>query len=440
MNKALDSLISKDAEKAVLGAMMVNIDDHVGIPRAAAIISPEMFFTTDHQLICQAILDVYDETKTGDPILVANNLNAKQELARVGGADYLYELQAPIVEIENIEFYANIVHDLYTRRQMVKAASKITSLCHDENLEIQEVRDQAQNAISDFNIKHRNATEKIPKVLQNAVNTAETAYKKEGRLVGQSTGHPTLDDFTLGLQEDSVYIIAARPSKGKTAFVLNTTYNLAQKSNKPVLFFSLEMSNEALGARMLSTISMIPFKRIVTGTLEQEEWQRLIKAVAILEKANIAFNDDRTLNVDSILAETRRVYHENGGLALLVIDYLQLMNVKQKSPYTNREQDVSYMSRQLKRISGELHIPVIACAQLSRESERRQSKEPQLSDLRDSGAIEQDADFVAFLHGETDTTDTSIEMELLVKKNRNGPQGIIPYRFNRDIFLFEEAI
>ena len=430
-----DTLFDKDSEKQLLGSMMV---DPEVVPRILLIVKPESFYTANHQLIFKTIVSIYDETQQTDPFLVANRLKLNNELNRAGGTDYLYELQSPIVETESSEYFAKIVQDYYMRRLILQNASKIREMCVDGSLSVQQIIDNSQNIVSSFVIGE-SASVKVQEMLNPTVKMIEANGKRDGRLVGISTEFSALDDITLGLQGGHLYVIASRPSRGKTTFATNIARNISTGAEYPVLLFSLEMPVMDLMFRLLSGLSGINLTKVKTGKISEEQYYRLVKAVERLKESNLLLNDNTTLSIDSMLAETRRIYNENRGLSLMVVDYLQLIKAHRSSPNATREQEVAYMSRELKRLSIELDIPILACAQLNRAVESRASKEPQLSDLRESGAIEQDADLVAFIHHEQENTeDDEKEVYLLIKKNRNGRCGEIIYNFRSDILLFEE--
>lgn len=431
----IEDLFDKDSEKQLLGGMMTNPEV---VPCILPIVEAESFFTRDHQLIFKAIVSVYDETQQTDPVLVANCLKLDDELNRVGGSDYLYELQAPIVETESAEYFAQSIKEYYLRRQMLKKCSEIKDICLDGTLSAQEIVDKSQNIMSSFVIDD-NESVKVKDIIQPAIELIEANSKRDDNLVGISTKFFALDAITLGLQGGNLYVIASRPSRGKTTFATNIAQNIAKGAEYPVLMFSLEMSVMDLMFRLLSSLSGINLTKLKTGKIIEKQWNSLVEAVTYIQESNLVINDNTTLSIDSILAETRRIYNENKGLSLMVVDYLQLIKAHRISPSSTREQEVAYMSRELKRLSIELSIPILACAQLNRSVESRASKEPQLSDLRESGAIEQDADMVAFIHHEQeDVEDDEKEVYLLIKKNRNGRCGEICYNFRSQVLLFEE--
>ena len=439
---AVDSLMDKQAEQAVLGSMMT---EKSVIPRIETLLgsTSDAFFTTNHQLIYIAILSVYNRVKDADPILVANELNRTDQLNRVGGSDYLYELQAPIVETESSEFYAEILREKATRRRLIQVSTQIQELAHDENLEISEVLDQSQESVFEIGQNgNKRGFEHIRVLLKENINTIEKLYQREDhRYLGVPTGFIDFDNLTSGLQPGNFIIIAARPSMGKTTLVLNMAQNIAIEQKLPVAIFSLEMPSQDIALRMLSAESRIDFGRLRTGKINEEYWAPLGSCASRLSETQILINDNRGLTVQGLRAEARRLKGEYDDLALIIIDYLQLL--RGSGRYNVREQEISDISRSLKILAWELNVPVLACSQLNREVERRPNKQPQLSDLRESGAIEQDADLVAFLYREDlyeeqeTYTDDLVEALLSIKKQRNGPTGDVPLHFCKKQMRFE---
>ena len=439
---AVDSLMDKQAEQAVLGSMMT---EKSVIPRIETLLgsTSDAFFTTDHQLIYIAILSVYNRVNDADPILVANELNRTDQLNRVGGSDYLYELQAPIVETESSEFYAEILREKATRRRLIQVSTQIQELAHDENLEISEVLDQSQESVFEIGQNgNKRGFEHIRVLLKENINTIEKLYQREDhRYLGVPTGFIDFDNMTSGLQPGNFIIIAARPSMGKTTLVLNMAQNIAIEQKLPVAIFSLEMPSQDIALRMLSAESRIDFGRLRSGNISEEYWAPLGSCASRLSETQILINDNRGLSVQGLRAEARRLKGEYDDLALIIIDYLQLL--RGSGRYNVREQEISDISRSLKILAWELNVPVLACSQLNREVERRPNKQPQLSDLRESGAIEQDADLVAFLFREDfyedqeTYTDDLVEALLSIKKQRNGPTGDVPLHFCKKQMRFE---
>ena len=436
----VEPLADMEAERAVLGAMMT---EKSVIPRVIALLghTSEAFFTTDHQLIYTAILEVYERVSKADPLLVANELNRTNQLNRTGGPDYLYELQAPIVETESTEFYAEILHEKATRRRLMQASSQIRELAIDEDVELSDVMNQAQEAV--FELGQTDAQRgftRIRPLLTQSIDEIEKLFHKEERFLGVPTGFMDFDVMTSGLQPGNFIIIAARPSMGKTTLVLNIAQNIALEQTRPVAIFSMEMPAQDIVMRMLSAESQIDFGRLRTGNFSEDYWRPLTEGASRLAEAPILINDNRGLTVQALRAEARRLKGEHDNLALIIVDYLQLL--RGTGRYNSREQEISEISRALKVLAWELNVPIIACSQLSREVERRPDKQPQLSDLRESGAIEQDADLVAFLYREDyyqedEQADDRVEALLLIKKQRNGPTGTVALYFTKKQMRFE---
>ena len=430
--RSIEPLHDREAEQAVLGAMMM---DSTVIPRAIAVLgyTPEVFFTADHQLIYAAILSGYDRHNRVDPLLVSDELERKNELNRAGGDLYLYDLQARIVETESTEFYAEIVREKSTRRQLVQAGDHISNLARDQEQELREVLDQAQEEI--FRLSHTGATQgfvAIGAIVKKTLEEIESLYNKEDRFVGLPTGFTDFDLMTSGLQRGDLIIIAARPSMGKSTLVLNMAQNIAIEQQLPVAIFSLEMPTQHVLMRMLAAESRIDFSNLRTGNLTDEDWAGLTQAVSSLISVPIFINDARGISVQTVRAEGRRLKGEHENLALIIVDYLQLLSGSGR--YSGRVEEISDISRALKTLAWELDTPIIACSQLSREVEKRPDKRPLLSDLRESGAIEQDADLVAFLYREDyydEQADDQGTADLIIKKQRNGPTGTIRLEFNK---------
>ena len=435
----VDSLSDKEAEQAVLGAMMT---EKSVIPPVITKLgqTADVFLTVDHQLIYSAILAVYDRISKADPLLVADELKKGDQLNRAGGTEYLYELQAPIVETESTEFYADILYEKATRRRLIRATAQIREMAYDEGVAITEVLNQSQEAVFDLS---QSDTQRgfvaIHSLLTESLNAVERLYHKKSRFLGVPTGFMDFDHLTSGLQPGNLIIIAARPSMGKTTLVLNIAQNVALEQKRPVAVFSLEMPSQDIAMRMLATESRIDFGRLRIGKLSEDQWRPLIDGASRLAKAPILINDNRGLTVQSLRAEGRRLKGEHSDLALIIVDYLQLL--RGTGRYHAREQEISEISRALKILAWELNVPIIACSQLSREIERRPDKRPQLSDLRESGAIEQDADLVAFLHRddyyEDEDVGDRVEAYIMIKKQRNGPTGTVILYFTKNEMRFE---
>ena len=435
--KTTELLHDREAEQAVLGAMMV---DGAVIPRVIAILghTSEVFFTADHQLIYAAILAVYERHNQVDPLLVSDELERKNELNRAGGDLYLYDLQARIVETESTEFYAQIVREKSTRRQLVQTGEQISNLARDQDQELREVLDQAQEGV--FRLGQADDDQgfvSVGSIVKETLAGIEQLFHKQDQYVGIPTGFTDFDLMTSGLQRGDLIIIAARPSMGKSTLVLNMAQNIAIEQELPVAIFSLEMPTQQVLLRMLAAEAQINFGHLRTGNLTGEDWTGLTQAVSSLMSVPIFINDTRGVTVQTLRAEGRRLKGEHSDLAVIIVDYLQLLSSSGR--YAGRVEEISDISRALKTLAWELDTPIIACSQLSREVEKRPDKRPLLSDLRESGAIEQDADLVAFLYREDyydEAADDQGTADLLIKKQRNGPTGTVRLEFNKTQMRF----
>ncbi len=414
--------------------------DSAVIPRVIPILghTSEDFFTADHQLIYAAILSVYERHNKVDPLLVSDELERKNELNRAGGDLYLYDLQARIVETESTEFYAQIVREKSTRRQLVQTGEQISNLARDQDQELREVLDQAQEGV--FRLGQAEDDQgfvSVGSIVKETLAEIEQLFHKQDQYVGIPTGFTDFDLMTSGLQRGDLIIIAARPSMGKSTLVLNMAQNIAIEQELPVAIFSLEMPTQQVLLRMLAAEAQINFGHLRTGNLTGEDWTGLTQAVSSLMSVPIFINDTRGVTVQTLRAEGRRLKGEHSDLAVIIVDYLQLLSGSGR--YAGRVEEISDISRALKTLAWELDTPIIACSQLSREVEKRPDKRPLLSDLRESGAIEQDADLVAFLYREDyydEAADDQGTADLLIKKQRNGPTGTVRLEFNKTQMRF----
>src|SRR5690554_6171231 len=385
-----------DLEEAVLGAMMI---DKKGVDDAIDILKPEAFYKEAHRYIFEAIETLFQSTQPIDILTVSTQLRKNGKLEIVGGDFYLISLTQKIASSAHIEFHSRIILQKFIQRSLIKISNEIIEDAYDETSDVFELLDQAESKLYDVtqgNIKK--STETAQSLVAQAKKRIEEIGKREG-LSGLPTGFHKLDSLTSGWQPSDLIIIAARPGMGKTAFVLSMARNIAIDSNKGVAFFSLEMSSVQLITRLISSETGLPSEKLRTGKLEQHEWEQLNVKVKDLEKAPLFIDDTPSLSIFDLRAKARRLKSQY-DIQLLVIDYLQLMTAGGNSKgIGNREQEISTISRNLKGLAKELDIPVIALSQLSRAVETRgSSKRPLLSDLRESGAIEQDADIVSFIY------------------------------------------
>lgn len=416
-----------EAEQAVLGCMLIDSDI---IPSVTELIKSEDFYRDDHKEICEAILDITERAGPVDIITVSEQLQLRGTLDAVGGLDYLASISGAVPTTANAKHYAKIVEEKSLLRKLVKAASDISGMCFDSSDEAIYVLDKAEKSI--FDILQKRSTQgftHIKDVLLETFNRLEELYNSKSYITGIPTGFTDLDLKTAGLQNSDLILIAARPGMGKTAMGLNIAQYAAVRKHVPVAIFNLEMSKDQLVNRMLSSEVMVDSQKMRTGKLEDDDWNKIAQALAPLSEAPIFIDDTPGISVMDIRAKCRRLKLEK-NLGLVVIDYLQLMQGRGR--VENRQQEVSEISRSLKILAKELNVPVVTLSQLSRGPESRNDHRPMLSDLRESGAIEQDADIVMFLYRDDyynpDTEKKNIA-EVIIAKHRNGSTGTIELRW-----------
>ncbi|MCQ2550959.1 MAG: replicative DNA helicase [Clostridia bacterium] len=413
---------SEEAEKAVLGAAMLDKD---ALLMALEKVRAEYFYQEAHKEIFEAIYDLYRENKPVDMLTVCEKLTARNTLEMVGGRPYIAALCMDIPSVSNASEYAKIVTEKSTTRNLIKASEEINSLCFSGEMKVENLLDYAEQSIFDI-AKQKQSREYVPisEVMLENLKAIDEAAQNPGRIHGVPTGFKDLDNKLGGLKKSDLIIIAARPSMGKTAFALNIAQQSAIKHGSSVLIFSLEMDRTQLGQRMLSVESRVEIKKLQDGDLQRKDWERISASVDTLSKANIQIDNTPGISFMEIKNKCRRLKAEK-GLDLVVIDYLQLMSYEGKTE--SRLQEVSALSRNLKLLAREMECPVIVLSQLSRAVEKRDDKRPILSDLRESGSIEQDADIVMFLHREDyydkDNEDKKGICEVNIAKNRNGETG-----------------
>lgn len=429
-----------EAEQSLLGSLLI---DKNAIIKIADIVSPEDFYRDDHAKIFETMLELYGNHEPIDLLNLANRLQEKKMLDRVGGRTYLSSLASFVPTPSHVVAYAKIIQKKSTLRRLITAAAEIGELSYDEGEETDTVLDQAERKI--FQVSQKFLKKNfipIKEVLHEAFDRIDELHKESGKLRGTPTYFTDLDNHLAGLQKSDLVILAARPSMGKTTLALDIVRQIAVKSKIPIAVFSLEMSKEQLVDRMLCAEAGVDLWKMRTGKLsssgENDDFARIGHALGILSEANIFIDDSATANIMEIRTKARRLQMEK-GLGLIVIDYLQLMESR---GHENRVQEVSEISRNLKAIARELNIPVIALSQLSRGVESRDSHIPRLADLRESGSIEQDADVVMFIYRESMytsdlTPDKKNITEVIIAKHRNGPTGKVLLYFDSNRVTFK---
>ncbi|KLR74735.1 DNA helicase, partial [Geobacillus sp. T6] len=426
---------SIEAEQAVLGAVFL---DPTALTLASERLIPEDFYRAAHQKIFHAMLRVADKGEPVDLVTVTAELAALEQLEEVGGVSYLSELADSVPTAANVEYYARIVEEKSLLRRLIRTATSIAQDGYTREDEIDVLLDEAERKIMEVSQrKHSGAFKNIKDVLVQTYDNIEMLHNRNGDITGIPTGFTELDRMTSGFQRSDLIIVAARPSVGKTAFALNIAQNVATKTNENVAIFSLEMSAQQLVMRMLCAEGNINAQNLRTGKLTPEDWGKLTMAMGSLSNAGIYIDDTPSIRVSDIRAKCRRLKQES-GLGMVVIDYLQLIQGSGRNR-ENRQQEVSEISRSLKALARELEVPVIALSQLSRSVEQRQDKRPMMSDLRESGSIEQDADIVAFLYRDDyynkDSENKNI-IEIIIAKQRNGPVGTVQLAFIKEYNKF----
>ena len=414
-----------EAEQAIIGSMLTDKD---AVISATETLKKEDFYRDDNQVIYEAILNLNSRGEPIDIITVKAELESMGMFDKVGGLEYLSELPEKVPTTANAEKYVRIVSEKATLRELIKTANEIIELGYDPTEDVDEIMEGAEKRI--FNVmqgKNQKGYEQIKDVLVESFTKLEELYNRKQHITGVPTGFVELDYKTAGLHGSDLVLIAARPAMGKTAFALNIATNAALKANVPVAVFSLEMSKEQLVNRILCSESMVDSNKVRTGKLEEDDWGKLAASIGPLSEAEIYIDDTPGISITEIRAKCRKLKIEK-DIGLIVIDYLQLVQGSNNRKNGSREQEISEISRSLKILAKELNVPVVALSQLSRAAEKRDDKRPMLSDLRESGAIEQDADIVMFLYRddyynpESEKKDIA---EVIIAKHRGGSTGTI---------------
>jgi replicative DNA helicase len=428
-----------EAEQWVLGGLLINSE---AITKVLEILTPLDFYREAHGEIFSAMIELFERSEPADLVTVTNILRSKDKLDAVGGTSYLASLAESAITSANIAHYAKIVHDKAILRRLIDKSTEIISKIYEDPIDVDEMLDTAEHAIFEISeMKIRPSFFPLKDVVKDSIKTVEKLYEREELVTGVATGFYEIDNLTSGFQSSDLIIVAGRPSMGKTAFALNIAQHAAIEAQVPVGFFSLEMSKEHLGLRLLSSQANVDGHRLRTGRLRESDWPRLIRAAGILSEAPIYIDDTPAISVLELRAKARRLRSEK-KLGMVILDYLQLM--KGKASWDSREREISEISRSLKALAKELNLPVVALSQLSRRVEDRRPPKPQLADLRESGAIEQDADVIIFIYRDElynpDMEENRNQAEIIIGKQRNGPTGTKKLVFLKEYTSFRNPV
>ncbi len=421
-----------EAEQSFLGALLVDKD---ALLRVADVITPEDFYRDDHARIYSACLALYEKRRPIDLVTMAEEFEKTGDLAEVGGATYLASLANMVPTAAHIAGYAQIIKEKSTLRRLISSGTTIVGLGYDQERDVVELLDEAERSL--FSISqahHHDQFIPIKDILASSFERIDELHREKGKLRGVRSGFKDLDDLLSGFQPSDLILLAARPSIGKTSFALSIAENIAVNDKAPVGVFSLEMSRDQLVDRMLSSVSGVDGWKLRTGNLTEDDFPKIGNAMGMLSEAPLYIDDTPMLNVMELRAKARRLQMEH-GLSMIIIDYLQLLQGRSNSKDPNRVQEVSDISRSLKGLARELNVPILALSQLSRAVESRPDKRPMLSDLRESGSLEQDADVVMFLYREDyydQDSDKKNIVDILVRKHRNGPIGQVELFFVKE--------
>ena len=434
---------SIEAEQAVLGSMFLS---KYALQKSLEELNKDLFYLESHGKIFEVINDLFEKNSAIDITTVTNELDKRNLLKIVGNVDYISEIVNSVVSAANIDDYIKIVEEKAIRRRLIETSLEIESAGYSSPDTINELLDNAEKKMLNV-VKTRKGTEfrKIQDVLTSAQQNIEKLSLNGGDVTGLSTGFDEIDKRTSGLHANELIIVAARPAMGKTAFALNLATNVAIRNNKTVAVFNMEMGAEQLANRMIAAEGQISQNKLRTGNLQKNDWKQLDEAITRLADTKIFIDDTPGMTIAEIRAKSRRLASTDGNLGLIVIDYLQLISGSAKYA-GNRQQEIAEISRALKTLAMELEIPIVALAQLSRSVEQREDKRPLLSDLRESGSIEQDADIVAFLYRDDyytkkiDIDEFTSKSEFIMAKNRSGSTATVELIFKRDISKFEGYI
>ena len=426
-----------EAEEAILSAILINNDVLLDI---VEILAPEHFYKTSHQKIYEAITDLFSKSEPIDLITVSNYLKNKDTLTEIGGAAYLSRLVETIPLAVNPAYYSKIIRQKASLRKLIGNASEIVTRCFEDRGDVDDIIDFAEKSVFEITEDKLQPTfSQIKHLIDGNIDLLEERQGSDNQFTGYPTGFTQIDHITSGLQKSDLIIIAARPSMGKTAFALNIARNIALEAHTPVAVFSLEMSKEQLSMRLLTSEARVDSHRLKNGFLSSDDWGSITNAAGVLAEAPIYIDDTTDVSPMDIRAKARRLSMNVNGLGLIIIDYLQLMKGRSS---IDRHLEIAEISRSLKSLAKELNIPIIALSQLNRMLEQRSDKRPVLSDLRESGALEQDADIVAFIYrdevyNKEETNPNKGKAEIIIAKHRNGATGVVPLTFLGKYTRFE---
>ena len=416
---------SVEAEQSVVGAMLMDKD---AILAASEIICGDDFYQNAYGVIFDSMVELFNEGKPVDLITLQERLKEKEVPPEISSLEFVRDLVAAVPTSANVRYYAQIVSDKAVMRKLIKMNDELSNICYVGNEPLESVLEKTEKSVFQL-LQNRNAGEYVPirQVVMNALEKVEKASKSKGTVTGIPTGFIDLDYKLSGLQPSDLVLVAARPSMGKTAFVLNIAQYVAFKKDKCTAIFSLEMSKEQLVNRLFSLESQVDAQALRTGNMKDSDWEKLIEAAGIIGQSNLIIDDTPSISISELRSKCRK-YKMEHGLDLIIIDYLQLMSGSVGGRSESRQQEISDISRSLKALARELNVPVIALSQLSRAVEQRPDKRPMLSDLRESGAIEQDADVVMFIYRDeyyNKDSEYKKQAEIIIAKQRNGPVGTV---------------
>ena len=416
---------SVEAEQSVVGAMLMDKD---AILAASEIICGDDFYQNAYGVIFDSMVELFNEGKPVDLITLQERLKEKEVPPEISSLEFVRDLVAAVPTSANVRYYAQIVSDKAVMRKLIKMNDELSNICYAGNEPLESVLEKTEKSVFQL-LQNRNAGEYVPirQVVMNALEKVEKASKSKGTVTGIPTGFIDLDYKLSGLQPSDLVLVAARPSMGKTAFVLNIAQYVAFKKDKCTAIFSLEMSKEQLVNRLFSLESQVDAQALRTGNMKDSDWEKLIEAAGIIGQSNLIIDDTPSISISELRSKCRK-YKMEHGLDLIIIDYLQLMSGSVGGRSESRQQEISDISRSLKALARELNVPEIALSQLSRAVEQRPDKRPMLSDLRESGAIEQDADVVMFIYRDeyyNKDSEYKKQAEIIIAKQRNGPVGTV---------------